>query len=565
MAKTDGVLLNLIGQRIDDDPVPILYIGPTKSNIEKVIEPRLMKMFRSALSLWGKLAKGKKSSKTYKNIAGVSVRFAWAGSATELASEPAGLVLVDERDRMSDDVGGEGDPVELGDARHSTYPDGLTVVTSTPTDGTVEAKLDPETGLEHWEVSDDVKSASWKIWQESTRHEWAWPCPECNEYFIARFKLLTWPEGCTPKRALKEAKIACPHCGCLIGEESKSEMNAKGVPVAPGQKVLPDGTVQGDDPDADTYGLWVSGLCSPWRSFGQRASAFLKAVRSGEPTRIQTVINTGFGELFRVAGDAPEWEQVALHKLPYTSEEVPDGIEFIVMGVDVQQDRLVYGVRGFNREGFESWRLDAGELWGDTNKQDVWDELSEFSDQDYNGFVIERCFVDSGYRADRVYDFCRKHKGWAFPTKGHDQAEKPIRVSKIDVTERGRIIKKGLQLWHIDTDHFKSWVHSRVELDPGDPNGWHLPEDTTDDYCKQIVAEAKVVKPSGKTVWVRLKKDNHFLDVEVLNIACARSLHKKTKKASIKKNTDVTEAIENTKKKVVKKQPKVRRSNYLSR
>ena len=40
---------------------------------------------------------------------------------------------MDERDRMENSVGGEGDPVELSEARVATYPDGKLAIVSTPT------------------------------------------------------------------------------------------------------------------------------------------------------------------------------------------------------------------------------------------------------------------------------------------------------------------------------------------------------------------------------------------------------------------------------------------------
>lgn len=527
-SKTDGVQLNLIGKRLDDDPVPILYLGPTRNFVERVIEKRVVAMIKSSETLSAKYEHGKSQSKTQKNIAGVTLRLAWAHSATEIAGDPAGLCLCDEYDRMPRDVGGEGDSKELLDNRHATYSDGITVVTSTPTIGTVEAKKNNKTGLEHWEISDDIQSPTWQLWQEGTKAEWAWPCPECNEYFIPRFKLLWWPEKSTPDQALKKAKLACPGCGSLIDDSHKTEMNARGRFVSPGQKVLKDGTVKGDAPETDTASFWVSGLCSPWKTFGQRASTFLKAARSGESERVQAVINTGFGELFRVAGDAPDWEAVAAHKEPYKSGQAPFGVKAILGTVDVQKDRLVYVLRGWGYSQ-KSWLIEHGELYGDTDKTGVWLQLSALREATYNDYPIMRLWVDSGYRASEVYAFCRKHKNWAFPTKGHDTLEKPIKASRIDVNYKGKVIKNGLQLWHIDTNYFKSWVHDQVESEPGEGHGWHLPEDTTDDYCKQVVAEAKVVKPSGRIVWVQIRKDNHFLDCEMQQVALAQSLgiHKK--------------------------------------
>jgi phage terminase large subunit GpA-like protein len=92
------------------------------------------------------------------------------------------------------------------------------------------------------------------------------------------------------------------------------------------------------------------------------------------------------------------------------------------------------------------------------------------------------------------------------------------------VSWRGKIIKNGLDLWHIDTDYMKSWVHARIEWPTGEPGGWHIPADATDDYCQQLVAEHRAVNPSGKVTWLRIRRDNHYLDVEALNVAAAHIL-----------------------------------------
>ena len=46
MGKTAG-LLNVIGHRLDDDPAPIIYIGPTRNNIDNVIEPKLTDLIKA--------------------------------------------------------------------------------------------------------------------------------------------------------------------------------------------------------------------------------------------------------------------------------------------------------------------------------------------------------------------------------------------------------------------------------------------------------------------------------------------------------------------------------------
>lgn len=537
MGKTEG-LLNVIGHKLDDDPAPILYFGPTKSNIDGVIEPRVAQMLKSAPSLWSKTVQGRKAQKLVKRVAGVTLRLAWAGSPTELASQPAHTVLADEVDRM-EPIPGEGDPVTLAEARIATYPDGRLIVTSTPTEGNVDVEKHPQTGFEHWMVAkpEDIASPSWRLWQEGTRYEWAVPCPHCREYFVPRFRLLWWPEGSTPRKAQREAQLICARNGCHIGDEHKTAMNAAGRYVAPGQ-FIENGEVRGEPPEAMDATFWASGLMSPWVSFGKRAADWLKAVASGDMERIRSVLNTAFGELYRVAAAAPPWETVRDRIATYKMGEVPSQVREVTAYVDVQKDRLVYVVRGWGAS-MSSWLLEEGEIFGETEHDHVWTDLAALRERQFGekGLRIRRLGVDSGFRPgdkfrrpdNQVYAFCRRHRGWAVATKGQDRQTKPLRPSLIDVTLGGKTFKGGLQLWHLDTDYFKSWVHGRLEWPQGQPGGWFVPSDVTDDYCQQVTAEARVVKPSGHASWVRVRKANHKLDCEAGNVAMAYmlGLHRK--------------------------------------
>lgn len=522
--KTE-IPLTVFGHKLDDDPVPMMYVAPTKDFIENKFEPRLQKMLRYCDSLWAKTASGRQNKTHMKRVAGVEVHLAWAGSESQMAGAPVALVIIDEYTRMS--ANSEGDVAEQGKARVSNYADGKTGVISSPGIGTVETERNELTGLEHWKVSKEVSCPTWRLWQEGTRREWAWPCPDCGEYFIPRFKLLVWPKKSTPAKARREAKLACPNCGVLIDDSAKEQMNARGVYVAPGQKIDRDGNVTGDLPDSDTDSYWVSGLCSPWRTFGQRVERFLKAVRSGDPERIQVAINTGFAELYSLRGEAPPWEDVQKigkeSDQPYKLGEIPRGPRVVTCCVDKQKDRLIYTVRGWSYH-LESWLLERGELYGNTNQPLVWEDLEQLREREYDGLRIRRMWIDSGDDPDPVYAFCRKWFGWAFPTKGRKRLEKPIKPSLIDVTIGGQVIKEGLQLWHIDTYYFKSLVHSRLEWEPGTAGRWHLPTDIDEDYCRQIVAESKVGKPSGEVVWLVHSKNNHYLDVEAMQFALAYNL-----------------------------------------
>ncbi|WP_281629188.1 terminase gpA endonuclease subunit [Vibrio sp. St2] len=548
-----ATMQNIIGWRLDDEPAPIIYVGPTESNINNVVEPKFMDMFREANSLRLKL--DPKSSKHKKMIAGVSLRFAWAGSATELASDSAVITLVDELDRPGENSTGEGSLEEIAEARGDAYIDSKLGLTSTPTHGKVSTFVDSNTGLTHWAVAPKGKVSSpiWLQWQEGTRHEWSVPCPDCNEYFIPRSELLWWPgkgteDECTPAKAVREARLICPHCGSQISDHHRKHMNSQGVALAPGQSATPTecGQVAIEQDGKSTivpyhsmiptldgnnhFSIWVSGLCSfsGKKSYGYLARKLLIALNSGDPNKLLSVYNTGFGEIYAAAGEAPEWEEVYSLRSTYSVGEVPEGVDTLICTVDVQKNRLVYIIRGW-MDGMSSRLIEFGELWGDTDKPEVWGELDDLMDQKWGGLEIRLCGVDCGYRQDEVLTFIRRHRSRARALMGFQHLPKPYRMIKLEVDTKGKVRKQGDKRWDFDASIAKSWVHNRVRWNRGAVGDWLIPADVSEDYCKQIVAE-EFDDETGK--WNRISKDNHFLDCEGMNYMAARMLRLDRKKGS---------------------------------
>src|SRR6202049_3703110 len=87
VGKTESVL-DIIGERMDRSPAPILYVGPSKEFCVDQFEPRIMELLDQAPSLASKLGRGKKNKKTRKLISGIPLRLAHAGSSTALKSDP---------------------------------------------------------------------------------------------------------------------------------------------------------------------------------------------------------------------------------------------------------------------------------------------------------------------------------------------------------------------------------------------------------------------------------------------------------------------------------------------
>jgi phage terminase large subunit GpA-like protein len=135
--------------------------------------------------------------------------------------------------------------------------------------------------------------------------------------------------------------------------------------------------------------------------------------------------------------------------------------------------------------------------------------------------------IDSGYRAPEVYEFCRRFPpDQVMPSKGRDRQPTPIMLSAIDLDRKGNAKRRGTRLMLVDTNHFKSWVHSHCAIPAGETGSWNLPYDCTDDFCDQITSESRVVKPNRSVVWLHSKHiNNHWLDTEVLNSAAAHRLN----------------------------------------
>lgn len=544
MGKTEG-LLDIIGERFDKRPAPVLYVGPSKDFNTDQFEPRLMGLLDEAPTLAAKVARGKRMKKTRKVIAGVPLRLAHAGSSTALKSDPAALALVDEYDEMLKNVKGQGDPLGLVRHRGDTYADFVTAVTSTPSKGASEIEKDEKSKLEFWKrmEPDDIQSGIWRLFQQGTMYHWAWPCPSCDGYFIPRFSCLRWDSRedelkTTPSEAKATAHLVCPHCGGVVDDSQKEAMNDKGVFVAPGQIVGANGVVKGSPRnDGGIASFWVSGLASPFVTFGERAEEYLTAVRMGDPDRIQSAVNAAFGELFSVSGtgDAPAWSEVHEKAIEsdYSFGELPTGAIHLVLTADVQKNQIYYVIRAWGPRA-TSWLVARDVLHGETTEDPVWTDLADLLTSPHFGLPLRLAFIDSGFRpgkreelpVNKVYEFCRRFPRLVRPTKGASSAMRvPLILSKIEVTPKGKQAKYGLELVRLDTDHWKAWVHERIRWPADQPGAWHLPMDVGEDYCRQLISEARIRRPSGRHQWIQTSKANHYLDCEAMQAAAAYLLN----------------------------------------
>jgi phage terminase large subunit GpA-like protein len=499
--KTE-TMLNIVGHKLTDFPQPTLIVEPTEKLVRSISSDRFDAMVNATPILKQRLAKGQKNKVTEKFFGGVRLGFAWAGSATELASHPNAMVLIDEVDRMQ--PLNEGDVVSIASARTTTYWNRKICMFSSPT----------------------IEGAStiWKWFLRGTMLMWSWHCPNCSESFVPMLKTLKWAKDATPEQAHDTAHVECPYCKHKIYDEKRPELNRTGQYVPYTQDQRGNLIKASEIKKTSIASFFVGGLCSPFVTFNKSAEQIVRAYRSHDQNEIQAVINTRFGEPFVMDGQVTSVAKVEILVDSYEQCTVPDGVQFITCGIDVGKTGFYVTVRGWGHMS-ESWLIDYEHIYGDTDNTDVWQQLSNFIGRSYSGKKIRRVLIDCGYRPNDkwrldqhlVKTFISKHAGQVSAVFGRQNLNgETIRRSEMTLDAGGQKVKTGIPQFLVDRDHFNQWMHSRYNVPLNQSGAFHLYAGTPEFYLKHLVSEMMIIKPSGVRVWVvRRGYENHFFDAEV--------------------------------------------------
>lgn len=493
VGKTE-IINNIVGYHVHQDPAPILLLQPTLEMGQAWSKDRLAPMLRDTPALKGlvKDARARDSGNTllHKTFPGGHITIAGANSPASLASRPIRVVLCDEVDRYPVSAGTEGDPISLAAKRSATFWNRKRIYTSTPT----------VRGVSRIEAA----------FEESDQRKFHVPCPHCGEHQELQWSQVNWP-----KDEPEYAGYACEHCGVLWTDPER-------------WLALRRGKWEASAPFKGVAGFHLSELYSPWTRLSDIASAFLSAKRGGSE-QLKTWVNTSLGETWEEQGDQVEGSSLLERREDYAAE-VPDGAMVLAAGVDVQEDRLEVEVTGW-AEGEESWNVDLRVMYGDTSQAQVWDDLSALLDNRWKHetgaemHVSVMC-IDSGYRSNEVYDFCRKHTGRrVFAVKGMSG---PRPIVSAPNRKKNAQNRAPVPVYIVGVDESKSLLYSRLRLDEHGPGYCHFPKERGEEYFAQLTAEKQVTKyrrgfPHQE--WVKTRPRNEALDLRVYSHAALRILN----------------------------------------
>ena len=494
VGKTEAIM-NMIAYTIAEDPGATLLVMPREEDAVQMGMRRIRPMVESSPELSKHLSESKSDNKLKEiRFTRSMLYLAGSNSPADLASRPVRYVLGDEVDKWPAFSGRESSPVDLMVERTRTFWNRKIVLASTPT---------------------TRNGYIFQQYERSDQRVYSVPCPHCEHSQTLEFSQVKWPDDERDPVKIRQERLAwyeCSKCSGVIKDRDKPEMLMRGswsVTGTPGSH----------------RGYRINALLSPWLTWSEVAAKFLES--KSNPASLMNFVNSWLGWIFEEESHKVEVDDLSQRAKEYERSTVPAGARVLVAGVDVQQDHLYYIVRAFGyRE--ESWLIECGRL--NAGLEQLVDVLLRRTWPGEQGpHRLRLACIDSGYRTDEVYRFCRSWPEICRPIKGQKSLNGvPIRTSKIDRNIAGDPLKGSVRLFHLDTTHFKDKVTRFMTAQDGEPGAWHLHQDVPAEYLKQVTSEHKVLTRNRRTgatasVWTTKPggSDNHYWDCEVYAAASA--------------------------------------------
>lgn len=497
IGKTE-MLLNTIGYYSEHDPSPIMVVNPTDAMAQAFSKDRLAPMIRDTECLkeiYG-MAKSRDTANTilHKQFPGGHITMIGANAPTNLASRPIRILLLDEVDRYPASAGTEGDPVDLADKRTTTFWNRKVVLVSTPT----------EKGVSRIE----------KEYLKSSQEEWCVQCPYCGKYTPFKWDNLDF----------KDMMMKCDHCEEKLSEDEWKEQ--------PGMFVAQNPSV------TDIRGFHLNEMASPWKRWKDIKQAYLEAVKdkkeTGSDYKLRTWVNTSLGEPYEVTGAKADLKDLINRREKYTAE-LPKGVLLLTAAVDVQDDRLELEVCGWGA-GYESWGITYEKLYGNLEKNFIWEELEAFLSkpftfEDGQALNIACTFIDTGgHFTTQSYKWLKsmqQKKKMIFGIKGMGSNGIPLLHKKSTNNQY------NVPILILGVNAGKETVLERLYITEYGSGYCHFPENIDrgydQKYMKGLTSEQRIVKDvKGKPTvcWVkRPGARNEPFDLRNYNTAAVEFLN----------------------------------------
>jgi phage terminase large subunit GpA-like protein len=272
-----------------------------------------------------------------------------------------------------------------------------------------------------------------------------------------------------------------------------------------------------------------------WADMARQWEKANERVKAGDIEELRTFVNTRLAESFEEPGEQIDPNALA-NRVEPDWDDVPAGVLCVVIGVDVQDDRLEAVTLGIGA-GWEMWVLAYNVILSDPLDRQTWTTLDElvlrhWRTEDGRTLRPAATCVDSGHRTQSVYDYARTRKRWEVRAiKGVGGPSKPIWDKAIRRVRKLRLKHQG-QFYAVGTDTTKDKLHECLKVTMPGPKFLHvsarIPK-VYPDWFEQLTAERKVnYREKGKEIrgWRLITEGRHneVLDTMVYAIAAAYSV-----------------------------------------
>jgi phage terminase large subunit GpA-like protein len=524
MFKTQTAL-NWIAAVAHQAPANILALQPT-DGLAKRFSARVSQAIRNVDVLREVFAveksRDKRNTTQAKDFRGDSTLYInTAGAAANLAEITARYIFIDEVDRMLSSVDGEGDPVELAEARATQFA----------------------RNAKFYEVSSPTVKGFSKIdalYDLGTQESYHVPCPHCghlHELVLENFHFARDPDSGFMQRAY----FVCPECGAEIEEHHKStmlpdvEMGGRATWVA---KSIGDG---------ETISVTMSAFYMPvgaitWLDLARQYARAKDRLARGDHEGMQVFYNTRLGLSYQNSESTTTSKQLQDRAEAYTPRVVPDRALVLTMAVDTQADRLEVQIEAWG-PGVEHWVVDYLVLRGSPSDPpeaagSVWKRLDEIRRTPLahasggKPILISAYGIDAGgANTQDVYNYGLSRKQFGcIVLHGANRPNRPIMgsaPSRVDVEWNGTKTPGGVELWTVGTDVAKDYLFNRMGLVDGS-GSMHFHDKLPDAWFEGLVVEQPRVRyAKGRTIreWIKpAGARNEPLDLSVYNLAIAYQL-----------------------------------------
>lgn len=351
--KTDALLINWMLYSVVVDPMDMIMYCPTNAAARDFSIRRVDRLQRDSPDVGERILNRRdadnKFDKQYSS--GIMVTMSWP-SVTEFAGRPIPRVALTDYDRMPDNIDGDGGAFDLASKRTTSFGSfAMCMAESSPSRDVEDPKWIRRT--EH--QAPPVKGIL-ALYNRGDRRMWYWSCPDCGNYFVGKFSMLTWDRGeMNTLAAADTVRMICPHCKYAIHPDQRYDMQQSARWLRDGQTIDSTGTIHGEGPRTRIASFWLNGVAAVFTTWVKLVQTYIEADTefrdNGTEEALKKFFNNDLGEPYtpKAVESLRVPEDLKSRAETYGTKDdpvVPLGVRFLLASVDIGLSSFIVQIHG---------------------------------------------------------------------------------------------------------------------------------------------------------------------------------------------------------------------------